>query len=598
MIKDLMKNLKVIKYVFIFCPVYCIWSVIYIACVVLIDLLRVLMIAKVGKLITYALVLDNPLDGIGDIFKVILGFIIINGIVVSIRRFYNAYIKGYYRTNYLNKMLKKMFGRIKDIDFADFDNPQFYDTYSRALREIGRGFRAYDDFVNFFAAVGCIVALGTFIIVNDIFLILIILTSTAIRIVISFKKNKNQWKFDHDSETDRRMYYYVNRTFYQQRFAAEIKTTPISDLLIEKCYDAQDNIDKMCKQVIKKNSVLTVINNVIIYVLEVVGVYFYLGIKIFKKAIDISGFTSMIDASNQFSASFLEMARFINNLKNNALYINYFIEFMEYKPTLEKTGTMDLEGEFESIYFENIEFSYPKTTVKAIDGIDLKITKGEKLAIVGLNGAGKTTLIKMLLKFYNPDKGDIHYNNQTIRATKEDVIRSKFSIVFQDYRIYAVSIAENILMRKVETKEDEELVWKALEKVGLAEEIKKYPNGIHTMQTRELDEKGASLSGGQMQRIAIARVFASDADIYVLDEPTSALDPLAERDINKLIIEKSVDKTIIIIAHRLSTVVDADQIILIENGKIVEKGSHEELLNQNGKYSVMFNTQAALYIRK
>ena len=178
------------------------------------------------------------------------------------------------------------------------------------------------------------------------------------------------------------------------------------------------------------------------------------------------------------------------------------------------------------------------------------------------------------------------------------MIRKKFSIVFQDYRLYAVTIAENVLMRRVKTKEDEERVIDALKKVGLYEKVMEYPDGIYTLQTRELNEKGASFSGGQLQRLALARVLASDADIYILDEPTSNLDPIAERNVNRLIIEESKHKTIIIIAHRLSTVVDADKIILIEDGKIVESGSHEELMNQDSFYKVMFETQASLYRRK
>ena len=270
---------------------------------------------------------------------------------------------------------------------------------------------------------------------------------------------------------------------------------------------------------------------------------------------------------------------------------------MEYKPTLEEQGKLDLNENFEVLNINDVTFSYPKTEKNALENVNLTIKRGQKIAIVGLNGAGKTTLIKMLLKFYNPDNGDIYYNNQTIRDSKEKDVRNKFSIIFQDYRLYAVTIAENVLMRRVKTEEDERRVWEALEKVDMIDVVNKYPKGINTLQSRELDEKGASFSGGEQQRIALARVFASDADVYILDEPTSNLDPLAERNINKLIIEKSQEKTIIIIAHRLSTVVDADEIILIENGKIVEKGSHDYLMKTNGKYANMFNTQAALYKR-
>ena len=153
-------------------------------------------------------------------------------------------------------------------------------------------------------------------------------------------------------------------------------------------------------------------------------------------------------------------------------------------------------------------------------------------------------------------------------------------------------------MRKVTSPQDEEIVWNALEKVGMKEKIQNLPDGINTIYSREFGREGAVLSGGEGQKVAIARVFASNADIYILDEPTSSLDPIAERNINNLIIEKSEDKTIIIIAHRLSTVVDTDRILLIEYGKIVEEGTHQELIAKHGKYYEMFNTQAMLYVHK
>lgn len=597
MIKDLMKNFKVTKYVILFCPLYALWSILYIISNAIIAVLRVGLIAELGKLVIELINDGSGVERFNEVVTVIVVYIIINGIATVYRRIYYTYIRMYYMQIYFARILNKIFGKVQNIDFADFDNPEFYDIYSRAIRESRRGYLAFNSIVSFVSSIVNIIVLGTFIIISDIWLIIIVLISTVLRVIISAKKNKNQWEFDKNSETDRRMYNYVNRTFYQQRFAAEIKTTPISDLLIEKCYDAQDNIDNLCKQTIKKNSILSVINNTISYIFEMGAVYFYLGVRVINNIISIASFSSVLDAANQFSNNFVDMARFINELKNNALYINYFIDFMEYKPTLEEQGKLDLNEKFEALDIKDVTFSYPKTEKKALENVDLKIKRGQKIAIVGLNGAGKTTLIKMLLKFYNPDNGDIYYNNQTIRDSKEKDVRNKFSIIFQDYKLYAVTIAENVLMRRVKTEEDEKRVWDALEKVDLVDVIKKYPNGINTLQSRELDEKGASFSGGEQQRIALARVFASDADIYILDEPTSNLDPLAERNINKLIIEKSQDKTIIIIAHRLSTVVDADEIILIESGKIVEKGSHEYLMNANGKYANMFNTQAALYKR-
>ena len=202
--------------------------------------------------------------------------------------------------------------------------------------------------------------------------------------------------------------------------------------------------------------------------------------------------------------------------------------------------------------------------------------------------------MKLLLRFYNPSKGTILYNDVDLKEYNEKFLRKEFSIVFQDFQIYAVTIAENVLMRRLKDKDDEKRVYEALEKVGLLDKVNSLKDGIYTQVTREFDMSGVAFSGGERQRLAISRVFASDANVYILDEPTAALDPLAEERINKLIIQNA-DKTMFIIAHRLSTVVDADKIYLVRQGQIKESGTHEELMNLKGVYFEMFNTQKSLY---
>lgn len=601
MIKDLKNNFRILKYVFKCCRFYPFWSILLIISDVLNAVLKVSIIADVVKMVQEALLNNKNGEFQADVFKAIaIEIVIYFGITVVLtgyRRVYNFYIHPYYQTIYVNKLFEIMFKKVKEVDFADFDNPEFYDTYSRAIRTgVFAGMRAYGDFVSFISSIFTIAALGTIIVLKSPYLIIVILISVILRILISNKRNKNIWKFDKDSEIHRRMYNYVNRIFYQQRYAAEIKTTPISELLIDRCKDAQDNIDKLCLVAIKKNSILSILNSALSFVLEMGGIYLFLGYELFTGSIMVSEFASTLNASTQFSDNFVNLGNFISRLKDNSLYVSYFLDFMDYKPKLETFGKEEIkENDFKELCIDDVTFSYPGNEKKRLENINLNIKKNDKLAIVGLNGAGKTTLIKLLLKFYNPNSGKICYNGQIIKDVKEDEIRKKYSIIFQDYEVFAVTIAENILMRRLKTKEDEEKVIDVLKKVQLYDKVMEYPNGIHTLLTRELDESGASFSGGQLQRLVIARVLASDADIYILDEPTSNLDPIAERNVNKLLIEASKHKTIIIIAHRLSTVVDADKIILIENGKIVESGTHAELMRQKGFYSVMFNTQASLY---
>lgn len=593
MIKDLKKDFAVVKYVFKFCPLYVVYTLLNII------LSTISTVLKVGIINEIVLIVEDSIKENGKTFTDVLHklgiYLIIIVLTTIYTTIYNNFIKGRYRISYISKMRSMMYKKARNVDYESFDNPTFYDMYSRAMRDgISRGIRVYEDITQFISSLVNALALGTIIIITNWVILLLIVISVIVRVILGQKVNKNIQKFDEETETDRRMYGYVKRTFYQERFASEIKSTSIGDLLIEKCQEAKTNIDNKCKKTYRKNILLNSGSIIMSNVFEFCFVYIYLVYKLFE-GLSIAAFSTMITATKQFSLNLYQMLNVINRIKTNALYIDYFIDYMNYKPKLETIGTIELNEPFEKLTIKDVTFSYPQTDRNALTNINLTLEKGEKLAIVGLNGAGKTTLIKLLLKFYNPSSGYINYNNTNIIDVKEDSIRSKYSILFQDYRIYGVTIGENILMRKVETIEDEQIIWKALEYVGMREKIESYPNKLKTMCTKEFRSDGAEFSGGELQKLVIARVFASNADIYILDEPTSNLDPISERNINKLIMENSPDKAMIVIAHRLSTVVDADRIVLIENGKIIESGTHMELMNLEGKYYNMFTTQGLLY---
>lgn len=593
MLKDIKKNFQIVKYVFRFCSLYALFTLFYIICNTISTLSKVYLIQELVSLVE-SIIKTNEIEYSKIIIYISIYILIV--LVCSIyTTIYTSYIKGKYRIIFIKSIRKLMFKKAKDVDYESFDNPDFYDAYSRAMRDgTTRGIVVYEDLTNFISALVNVLALGTIIFVADPILIIIIIISVIIRLLLSHKVNKNVNKLDKEIERDRRMYGYVNRTFYQDRFAAEIKTTSVGNLLIEKCNEAQESIDNKYIEVSKKNLLLKSLSSVVSNIFEMAGSYIYLVYKLFNN-LTIATFSSLVTASSQFGVNLYNMANIFVKIKNNAMYIDFFLEYINYKPKLEKTGTEHLDNTFNTLEVRNLSFKYPNFDKFALNNINITLRKGEKIAIVGLNGAGKTTLIKLLLKFYNPTEGCILYNNKDIRNVIEDEIRNKYSIVFQEYKIYGVTIGENILMRKVRTKEDEEIIWEALENVGMKEKIERFPDKLNTMCTREFRSDGAEFSGGELQRLVIARAFASSGDICVLDEPTSNLDPLAERKINQLIMEKAQDKAIILIAHRLSTVVDADKIILIEYGKIIEEGNHEELMNKKGKYYEMFTTQGLLY---
>ena len=226
----------------------------------------------------------------------------------------------------------------------------------------------------------------------------------------------------------------------------------------------------------------------------------------------------------------------------------------------------------------------------------MEISKGEKIAIVGINGAGKTTLVKLLLRLYDVDEGNITINDQDYKQINTKSLREKVGAVFQNIEVYAVTIAENVLLREVKGQEDIDLVNKALEFSGLYEYVYSLPDNINTKVTREFHRQGIIFSGGQMQKLAIARGYAQDYQLFILDEPSSALDPIAEAKVYNNMLELGKNKTMIFISHRLTTTVNADKIYLFENGAILEQGTHEQLMDLNGQYKKMFESQAIKYL--
>lgn len=214
--------------------------------------------------------------------------------------------------------------------------------------------------------------------------------------------------------------------------------------------------------------------------------------------------------------------------------------------------------------------------------------------MVGINGAGKTTLVKLMLRFYDPNDGEILYNGINLKEYELESLRGKFATVFQDYKNFALSINENIICREC-SPEDEILAEEALKRSGAYGKVSTLPQGANTVLTREFDENGAGLSGGEAQKTAVARMFERDFDIAVLDEPSSALDPIAEYKMYQNLIEATKNKTVIYISHRLSSAVLSDKIIVMENGTVAESGTHAELTAAGGEYAKMFALQASSY---
>lgn len=321
--------------------------------------------------------------------------------------------------------------------------------------------------------------------------------------------------------------------------------------------------------------------------------YVYVGGKAMSGAISIGSVLMYAGAINQLSTSVAGCIRLYGECVNRMSYMGKLKEFLD-TPDMEYDGTLPVEKRDDARYeicFEDVTFTYPGTEKPALDHVSLKFEIGSRTALVGKNGSGKTTLIKLLCRLYEPDSGRILLNGIDIRYFEYKEYVQLFSVVFQDFHLFAYPIGENIAgSRHV----DEERAWDALEKAGMKERVMEMEDKLDTLLYKNTGE-GVEISGGEAQKLALARALYKDAPFVVLDEPTAALDPFAEAEVYEHFKELVRDRTSIYISHRMSSCKFCDEILVLDEGKIAERGTHSELLERNGIYAGLYRTQAQYY---
>ena len=271
-----------------------------------------------------------------------------------------------------------------------------------------------------------------------------------------------------------------------------------------------------------------------------------------------------------------------------------YINFLNYENTIKDEGTNPVP-QYPEIEFRNIYFKYPGNDEYTLNNLSFKIESGKKIALIGVNGAGKTTVIKLLLRFYEPESGEILLDKKNIRSYPLGGVHKLFGVCFQDINRYSLTLRENIAISDIDRKDDIGSVKAAAMASGADKIIDELNEGLETDMTRQFNDKGAELSGGQWQKVALARAFFRQSQFIILDEPSSALDPEAEDYIFSSFKQLCQDKGGILVSHRLSSIMMVDEIVLLDNGVAIESGTHEELMSQNGKYAEMYRIQAEKY---
>ena len=525
--------------------------------------------------------------------KCLLMFLAV-GVLTEIISAWGDYVNNVSQKKIFKALNNKIFEKAYSVDVSCYEDPEFYNKYQRASDILTRGYFlmfSWDlsivcgSFISFLFVVSIVASVDP--------LYLLFLLPVLFVFAVELIKSKVLYKRDLKMTKNERIKAYTQRTVYLKEFSKDIRTSNIFSVIMQRFNRAVNDNVKILRLYGRKLFLFSVLSSFLGELVPVVCTYAYSGYQFaVTKSLDIPGFSVVLSSINSVRESTVRIADSLSTLSQQALYFQNLREFFEYENKV-KSGEK-IPAEFESLEFKNVSFKYPQSDKYSLEDVSLKIEKGQTTAIVGINGAGKSTLVKLLLRFYDVSDGEILYNGINIKEYDLEEYRKRFATVFQDYKTFAVSVNENVICRECD-EEDKIKAEEALKQSGVWEKIQTLENGADTVLSREFDENGAGLSGGEAQKTAVARMFAKNYDVAVLDESSSALDPVAEYKMYENLISATKDKTVIYISHRLSSAVLSDEIFVLGSGKIVEKGNHRRLMEAGGEYAKMFKLQAKSY---
>lgn len=526
---------------------------------------------------------------------------LIRAVYFIINYFYNRFFDAVDVQKIERHLNGQIYAKIAEMDLSCYENTQFYDQLVRVAADaVGR---VNEVFMSVMRVIYIILSfsMNAFLILTiDPLLTVFAVVPLISTFFLSRWDNKRMFEYNMEIAALHRQRDYTRRTYYLQEYAKEMRLSNIGEVMFARFRSCVDIITDYMKGTLPLHAFINLLMSEIQYCLCTYGAMFY---SVFRTM--VSGSMMMgdciivIHSVQNLTYMMSNIAKQVTNFQTHSLYVNNLRQFLEYVPTIRDGEENAPEGGA-ALELKDVRFRYEGQEEDVIRGVNITVKPGEKIALVGHNGAGKTTLAKLMLRLYDPTGGTIEYGDADIRTYKlqgEGGYRERFAVVFQDFKLFAMSVSDNILLR-AKREGDDALVAAAIESSGFDGKLQTLPQKEDTLLTREFDDKGVVLSGGEGQKLVIARAFAKDADVVILDEPSSALDPIAEYKMYENMMKACENKSVVFISHRLSSATLADTIYLLENGQVIERGSHAELMARSGKYAEMFRIQAQNYMEE
>ena len=536
-------------------------------------------------------------------FERVCAVILILAVAITLGMLFTVFSGDYIMEKERPKVKEKikimLYERASKVDLACYDDPEFYNSQVLALSEVDNQIDKVEGLViNILSGLTAFTSNGIYFILKDKPSILFVIGSFIMSYVFNQMFIKVNYKARIERNPSERKRTYIERIFYLNDYAKELRMNPdVSGIMYERFDKASEEIVDIDKKYSKKRFFIEFMRKHIanFFICDTLYITYLILMVVVTKNISISTLAILYNSFGRLKHSMNVFTETYPASCETSLYIQKIRDFLGTEPKIVSEGDKIATKDAKRLDLENVSFSYKADTPSVINDISLFIKPGRKIALVGYNGAGKTTLVKLLMRLYDPTSGTIKVDGEDIRNYDLESYRDSIGAVFQDFNIFAGSVRENVVLAPVENASEEKII-SSLKDSGLYDRAMNLSSGLDTMLTTEFDEEGLNLSGGESQKLAISRVFYKDAGLMILDEPSSALDPIAEYQLNHAMLGATGDKTVIFISHRLSTTRIADHIFMLENGKIVEEGNHEQLLAMNGKYADMWKAQAGAYI--
>lgn len=514
--------------------------------------------------------------------------------LLAYQLFYSWHWKQYNpkrKLRFIRDLHKRFFVKASQIDLSSYDSPEFYNDFVYSMETCDKSImNTVDTLAEIIRCLVASVSVFSVVMSVDWIIALVILGFSIASMIIHIIENGIWYKYEQFFSKIWGKDWYISRFFSLADYAKEVRLTRISENMKDEFYK---NKAEERRLIIKRQREFLVLNVIgsLLNIAENAFIILFMSYHLMvTHTILIGGFAIAITSASKMRGMFAELQWRLAEINKQSVFADKVRRFLEAEVKII-SGERELHS-FESIEFKNVSFAYQDKMV--LENVSFKINKGDRIALVGYNGAGKTTITKLMMRLYDTTEGEILVNGVSIKEYRLDMLREKIGAVFQDYKVFAATVAENVLA-DVYTPDKEQIVINALKDSTFGEKLNALPKGIETELTREFYNDGTELSGGESQKIAIARVFAHNNELIVMDEPSSALDPIAEYNLNVGIDKNARGKTVVFITHRLSTTRHVDMIYMLENGKIIESGSHDALIRDGGKYADMFNLQASKY---